>query len=86
MRRYHKNSPDLLQGRRSRVGNCPPRYGKTKYYILSVVDFLFCLLRPSVIHNHVIIEELTNHCVEAGMLNFQLDLPFLKISIVKIYQ
>ena len=35
MRRYHKNRPDLLQGRRSLVGNCPPRYGKTKYRISS---------------------------------------------------
>ena len=34
----------------------------------------------------IYIEKLTNHCVEAGMLSFPLDLPFLKVSIVKIYQ
>ena len=34
----------------------------------------------------IYIEKLTNHCVEAGMLSFPLDLPFLKVIIVKIYQ
>ena len=62
--------------------------GKTKYVRnrITVSCRFPILLATPLYYIYVIIEELTNHCVEAGMLNFQLDLPFLEISIVKIYQ